>query len=173
VAPAPAAQAPAAQAPAPPQAEAAPAAPMPTRTETFYFENWIVRCDEFAEGARTRVCSALLQLLQQNTKQVVFAWNIGPDNNKQFVTTMQTPTGVAISPGVELRVGKSAPHKIPYASCFTDGCIAKSTMDANLLREMTLSPTAEAVIQGVQGNPVTFPIQMKGFDRAYAVLSRP
>jgi invasion protein IalB len=35
---------------------------------------------------------------------------------------------------------------------------------------MTTSPTAEAVIQGSQGNTVQFNIQMKGFDRAYAAL---
>jgi invasion protein IalB len=165
------AQAPAA--PAQPQSEAAPAAQIPTRTEILNFENWVVTCNEFAEGPRTRVCSALTQILQQNTKQVVFTWTIAVDKSKQLVTIMQTLTGVAIPPGVELRIGKSPPRKIPYASCDTGRCVATMTMDANLLREMTTSPTAEAIIQGSQGNTVQFNIQMKGFDRAYAILSRP
>ena len=45
-------------------------------------------------------------------------------------------------------------------------------MDANLLKEMTAVPTAEAIVQGIQGNTVQFNIQMKGFDKAYAVLAR-
>jgi invasion protein IalB len=73
---------------------------------------------------------------------------------------------------VELRVGKLPSQKIPFASCDPGRCIATTTLDANLLREMTTSPTAEAVIQSSQGNAVQFNIQMKGFDRAYAVLSR-
>jgi invasion protein IalB len=163
------AQAPAA--PAQPHPEPA-AAPIPTRTEILNFENWVVTCNEFAEGPRTRVCSAFLQILQQTTKQIVFTWTIAVDDSKQLVTIMQTLPGVAIPPGVELRVGKSPPRKVPYASCETGRCVATMTMDANLLRELAASPTAEAVIQGSQGNTVQFNIQMKGFDRAYAILSR-
>ena len=158
-------------APAQPHPEAA--APIPTRTEILNFENWVVTCNEFAAGPRTRVCSALLQILQQTTKQIVFTWTIAVDDSKQLVTIMQTLPGVAIPPGVELRVGKSPPRKVPYASCETGRCVATMTMDASLLRELAASPTAEAVIQGSQGNTVQFNIQMKGFDRAYAILSRP
>lgn len=168
---APAAQpAPAAPAAAPP-AGAQPAPPVPTRTEILNFENWVVTCKEFAEGPKTRVCSATLQIAQQNTNQVVFSWTIGFDNAKQMVAVMQMPTGVIIPPGVELRVGKVAPHKLAFASCDNSRCIATTPMDANLLREMTTVPTAEAVVQGSQGGAVTFTIQMKGFDKAYAVLS--
>ena len=179
----PAPRAPAAPAPTAPPAPAGqpatngppaqPAAPTPTRTEILNFENWVVTCNEFAEGPRPRVCTALLQIAQQNTNQVVFAWTIGVDNSKQMVTIIQTPTGVNIPPGIELRVGKVPPRKIPFASCDTGRCVATLPMDAALLREMTTVPNAEAVIQGSLGNTVQFNIQMKGFDKAYAVLSRP
>ena len=128
-------------------------------------------CNEFAEP-KTRVCTAVLQILQQNTNQPVFSWTVALDNSKQAITIMQTPTGVVIAPGVELRIGKSPARKISFASCDSGRCIATMTMDANLLRDMTTTPTAEAVIQGSQGNTVQFNIQMKGFDRAYAVVSR-
>jgi invasion protein IalB len=169
--PAPAAPAPA-QANAPPTAPAQPPPPVPTRTEILNFENWVVTCNEFAEGPKTRACSAQLQIVQQNTNQVVFAWTIGYDNAKQIVTVMNTPTGVTIPPGIELRVGKVPPHKIPFAACDTGRCVATSPMDATLLREMTTVQTAEAIVQGIQGNTVQFTIQMKGFDKAYAALTR-
>jgi invasion protein IalB len=152
------------QAPAPPQ--------VPTRTEILNFENWAVTCNEFADSPKAKRCSALLQILQQNTNQIVFTWTVALDDRKQLVAIMQTPTGVVIPPGVELRVGKLPSQKIPFASCDPGRCIATTTVDANLLREMTTSPTAEAIIQGSQGNTVQFNIQLKGFDRAYAVLSR-
>ena len=175
---------PAAAAPAPPPAAApaapaeagqpaAPPPPIPTRTEILNFENWVVTCNEFAEGPNKRVCSALLQILQQKTNQMVFTWTIGLDHNKQMVTVIQTPTGVLIPPGVELKVGKIPPHKAPFASCDTGRCVATMPMDAALLHEMTTVATAEAVIQGAQGNTVQFNIQMKGFDKAFAALSRP
>jgi invasion protein IalB len=153
--------------------QAAPTPPqIPTRIEILNFENWAVTCNEFAGAPRAKRCSALLQILQQNTNQTVFTWTLAIDEHKQLVAIMQTPTGVVIPPGVELRVGKFPAQKIPFASCDPGRCIATATVDANLVREMTTSPTAEAVIQGSQGNTVQFNIQMKGFDQAYAVLSR-
>jgi invasion protein IalB len=169
---------PGARAPAPAanptqQAAATPAAPpIPTRTEILNFDGWTVTCSEFADGPRTKRCSALLQILQQNTGQVVFTWSVGLDERKQLIAVMQTPTGVAILPGVELRIGKSQPQKIPFASCEPNRCIATMSVDGNLLREMTTAATAEAVIQAAQGNIVQFNIQLKGFDRAYAALTR-
>lgn len=159
------------------QAQPAPAQPrqppkIPVRTEISRFDGWIVTCNEFEGGPKTRVCSALLQILQEKTNQVVFSWTVGLDDKKQIVSIFQTPTGVAVAPGLELRIGKSPPRKIPFASCDTGRCVATATVDANLLREMTTSPTAQAVIQGEQGNTVEFNIEMKGFDKAYAILSR-
>jgi invasion protein IalB len=158
------ARAPAAGQAAPPQ--------VPTRTEILNYDSWIVTCNEFAEGARKRICQAVLQIVQQNSNQVVFSWTVGIDNSKQLVTVMQTPTGVSIPPGVELRIGRSAPRKIPFASCDAGRCIATLMMDSTLVRDMSTTPTAEAIIQGSQGNMVQFNITMKGFDRAYATLTR-
>jgi invasion protein IalB len=155
------AQAAAPQPGAPPQ--------VPTRTEILNFDSWVVTCSEFAD--KTKRCSALLQILQQNTGQVVFTWSVGMDDHK-LVAVMQVPTGVVITPGVELRIGKLPAQKIPFVSCDPGRCVASTPVDANLLKEMTASPTAEAVIQATQGNTVQFNIQLKGFDRAYAALSR-
>jgi invasion protein IalB len=154
------------------EAATPPPQPIPTRTEILNLDNWVVTCNEFAEGPRKRVCSALLHVVQQNTNQIVFSWTIAVEANKQMVTIMQTPTGVAIPPGVELKVGKLPPHKATYASCDNGRCVATMPMDAALIHEMTVVPSAEAIIQGSQGNTVQFNIQLKGFDRAFAVLSK-
>jgi invasion protein IalB len=163
------AQVPAAQ-PQPPQE--APALKIPLRTEILRFDGWIVTCNEF-EGPKRRACSALLQIMQEKTNQTVFSWTVGLNNNKQVVSVFQTPTGVVIAPGLELRIGNSPARKIPFATCDNGRCVATTTVDANMLREMTTSPTAQAVIQSEQGKTIEFNIQMNGFDKAYAVLSRP
>jgi invasion protein IalB len=151
-------------------AQPAPAAPqVPTRVEILNFDNWAVTCNEFADGPRSKRCSALLQIMQQNTNQTVFTWTVGVDERKQLMAVMQTPTGVVIAPGIEFKIGRLV-QKIPFTSCEPGRCVATMTVDNNLLREMTTAQTAEATIQGAQGNTVQFNIQMKGFDRAYASL---
>jgi invasion protein IalB len=160
-------------APSTPSEQQTPAPKIPIRTEISRFDNWIVTCNEFQDGSTTRKCSALLEVIQDKTQRPVFSWTIEVNEKKQLISVFQTPTGVAIAPGVQLRIGKSPARTIPFASCETGHCVATTLVDANLLREMTTSPTAQAVIQGLQGNIVEFAIQLKGFDKAYATLTRP
>src|SRR5271155_4246847 len=141
--------------------EAPPAPRIPTRTEILNFGSWVVTCSEFAEAPK-RICSALLQITEKKSNQTVFSWTVGFDNNNKVTNVIQTPTGVAISPGVELRIGKTSPRKIPFASCESGRCVAVVAMDADLLHDMSASVTAEAAIQGSQGNRVDFNIDMKG-----------
>lgn len=147
--------------------------PRPTRIEIVNSDNWVVTCNEFGElQGKRRVCSASLQVSQQETNQVVFSWTVAADDSGRWTTVLQTPTGVAIVPGVELRIGKGAPHKVPFASCETGRCVASVAMDNGFLQEMTAATTAEVIIRGAAGNAVQFAIQMKGFDRAYQLLSK-
>lgn len=158
--------------PAPPQEE--PAAPkIPTHSEVFRFDGWIVTCNEFEGGPKTRLCSAVLQIFEQKSHQAMFSWTVGLGSNKQVVAIFQTPTGVAIAPGLELRIGDAPGRKIPFASCDTGHCVATLKVDAVFMKEMTTAPTAHAVIHGEQGNTVEFNIEIKGFDKAYAVMSKP
>jgi invasion protein IalB len=158
-------QQPQAQTPAP-----APAPPTPQRTEIVRFDNWTVTCLEYADGAAKKACSAQLQLHQTNTNQVVLAWTISINETKQFVTMLQTPTGVAIGPGIELQPEKAGKRKLTYESCEPNRCTSTVTMDAALLREVTAAPNAQVVIYALNGQSVQFNIPIKGFDKATAHL---
>lgn len=146
---------------------------IPIRTEISRFDGWIVTCNEFSGGPKIRECESLLRITQQKTNQVVFSWTVGLNGNSKVVATFQTPTGVLIAPGIELQIGNAAARKIPFTSCEAGRCVSTTMVDAAMLREMTTASTAKAVIQGAQGSTVDFNIEMKGFDKAYAILSRP
>jgi invasion protein IalB len=167
-------------APAPAQAQEAPAqtqqqqqqppAPVPQRTEIVRFENWTVTCQEFAEGTPKKTCGAQLQVQQTGTNQTLLAWTVSINDSKQFVTVMQTPTGVAIAPGIELQPEKAAKRKLAFESCEPGRCTANFTMDAAMLREITAAPSAQVVIFAVNGQTVQFSFPIKGFDKAIAHL---
>ncbi len=157
-----------------PQAQAQPPAqPQPVRTEILSFDNWSVTCREFAEGKRKRICFALLQIAQQNNNQsqVVFSWTIGSDDDNRQMMTLQTPTGVLIAPGIDLKLAKGS-HTVPYTACETGHCLATQPIDAALSREIAASPDIQAIIHASDGRDVTINIPMKGFDRAYAALPK-
>ena len=82
--------------------------------------------------------SLCLQMAQQNNNQnqVIFSWTIGLDEDNHQVMTLQTPTGVALAPGIELKLAKGI-KTIAYTSCETGHCLATSAVDAGLVRELS------------------------------------
>ncbi len=155
----------------PPPAQPAPV--QPVRTEILNFDNWSVTCRDFAEGKHKHICFALLQIVQQNNNQnqVVFSWTIGLDEDNHQVMTLQTPTGVALIPGIELKLAKGS-KTIAYTSCETGHCLATSAVDAGLVRDLSASTDIQAIIHSSDGREVTVNIPMKGFEKAYAALPK-
>jgi invasion protein IalB len=151
---------------------AQPAAPQITKTETSKVDNWLLTCVEFANPATKRACSAKSQIVQEKTNNVVFIWEIGPNNERKIISVMQVPTGVMIEAGLELRIGKAAPRKLAYTSCEPNRCSIVFPVDEKLVKEMAVSPKVEAVIKVVNGSILTFQIDATGIDKAYALLAK-
>lgn len=145
--------------------------PQPYKTEILNFDNWTVTCRDFAEGKRKHICFAALQIIQQNNNQVVFSWTIGTDDENRQLMTFQSPTGVAITPGITLKLTKGE-KTVPYTACETGHCLATLPLDANLVREITATPDAQAIIHASDGRDVQINIPTKGFDKAYAALPK-
>jgi invasion protein IalB len=162
-------QAPAQPQPQPP-AQQAPAPRQPFRTEVVRFDNWSVTCLEYAEGVPKKTCAAQVQVQQSGTTQIILVWTVSLNESKQFVSVLQTPTGISIGAGVELQPEKAGKRKLSYESCETSRCTATLTMDAALLREVTAAGTAQVVIYALTGQSVTFSFPIKGFDKASAHL---
>lgn len=168
-------QRPAAQ-PAPAQAPAAaPAQPQPqlVRSETLNLDGWQVNCREYINPV-SKSCNAVLQLVQvnQQTSQAttLIAWSLQIEDGK-LASVIQTPTGVNIAPGVELKVGRQN-RKAAFARCEPQRCDATLAIDDALSREMAAAEKAEAIIVASQGNAVTFNLPLKGYDRALQALRR-
>jgi invasion protein IalB len=111
--PAPQAQAaPPAPAAVAPAAPAQPAAPQPIRTEIVVHDGWTATCRDFADKKRT--CTATLQVVQQQNNQVIFNWILGKNADNKLLSVLQTPTGVSIAPGVEVKLARGNPRKAAY-----------------------------------------------------------
>lgn len=160
-------QTPAAQHPA--QEQQAP--PRPVRTETFNFDNWTVSCAEF-EAPQPRRCAATLRVVQEQSKQVIFAWTISVAGDKKLTGALVTPTGVQILPGIDLTLGKAKPRKVAYTSCTPQQCAGILPVDEAIVRDAGQSDNAEATIQMVDGRSIKFTFPVKGIDKAVAQLRK-
>jgi invasion protein IalB len=158
-------------------AQSPPAAPagatLPSqRTETINYENWILTCREFLEGAKRRSCSAAVAVQRTETGQTVFALSVQLNEQGKVTASIQTPTGVAIAPGVELKFEKANPRKAAFDSCELARCLATLAADTAFIREVSAAGTVTVIMQAPDGKPVNFEFPVKGFDKVYTKMTK-
>lgn len=142
------------------------------RTETINYDNWILTCREFLEGTKKRTCSATVALQRSETGQIVLALTVQLNDQGRTTASLQTPTGVAITPGIELKFDKAAARKAAYDSCEPSYCVANLTADTSLIRDASVSGMMTVVVQSSEGKPVSFEFPIKGFDKAYVKMTK-
>ena len=140
----------------------------PVRTEIVPYENWTVTCRDFADKRRS--CSAALQVVQQNNNQVLFVWVLGKNSDNKLMSVLQTPTGVTLAPGVEVKLSRGGTRKAAFVNCDSARCEAYLDTDDAFLREASSSETVEATLYSNTGQGVKFTLPFKGFDKALAAV---
>lgn len=164
---APPAASPAPPASATPQA-ASPPPPQPIRTEIVVQDNWTVTCRDFADKRHS--CSSTLQVVQQQSNQVLFVWIVGKNVDGRVMSVLQTPTGITIAPGVEVKFARGPARKATFVNCETNRCEATLEMDDATIRDGSASDTVDATVTGTNGQNVKFTLPFKGFDKAVAAV---
>jgi invasion protein IalB len=153
------------------ESAATPATPEgPQRTETIVYDAWTVTCRDIVGGKAKRSCSATLQVIDQEHRQVVFAWIIGRTPEGKLMTFLRTPTGVQIQPGVELKVENGAVRKLNYVACEPGVCEASTTMDDSMVKEVAAGTKATATIYATDGRGINFNMQIAGASKAIPAL---
>jgi invasion protein IalB len=147
--------------------------PQLAKTEVAYYDNWQTSCQEFVNPAR-RQCASVLQLVQTNQQTnsatVLVTWGLA-QGEQQLNATIQTPTGILIAPGIELKIGKTT-KKLSYGRCDAQRCEAAFPVDEALSKELSAAESVELVIVAIQGNAITFNIPIKGYEKAAQALKR-
>ena len=171
-------QKPVAQKPAATQAAAqgqpaAPAQPTaPVRTETIVYDNWVVTCRDTVGKSSKRNCSAVMQISNKKTKQSVFVWQIGQDNDGKAVFAVRTPLGVRVQDGVQITVGNGKPRKVDFVLCEQRGCNARGPFDDAFAKELVAGTEATAAFTLADGKTVNLKLPLNGIDKALPALRR-
>ena len=152
----------------PQAAPAAPPPPQPIRTEILAHDNWTVTCREFADKRKT--CSGVLQVVQQQNNQVLFVWIVGRNAEQKLMSVLQTPTGVALAPGVEVKLAKGPVRKAVFVNCESNRCEATLDLDDAFVRDASATESVDATVVSTSGQSVKFTMPFKGFDKAVAAV---
>jgi invasion protein IalB len=142
------------------------------RTERIVYDSWTVTCTDTVEKASKKTCSAMLQVIEEKQRQVLLLWVIGRDNQGVLRTVFQSPTGVQIPRGLELKFGNAAARTVPYAACTPQNCEASLAVDDAMIRDARANGEATATIFAVDGRTINFKMGIKGIDKAFAALGK-
>jgi len=144
----------------------------PQRIETVIYDSWRVICRDVVGVKDKKNCTAILQVAEPKQKRVVFTWVLGYDNKGTLTAVFQTPVGVQLLRGLELKLGQAQVRRVSYITCSSRICEAVTPMNAVLLKEAMASKTATATAYAMNGRGVQFSINMKGFDKTIEALQQ-
>ena len=155
----------------PQQAPNQPAAPVIQWQTVATYGSWEARCAT-PPGRTTQLCTAVLQVVNNQNKNVLMSWIIGPDEKGGLQTIFQTPTGVMIGNGVDVKMGTAAARKFSFQSCGPQQCTASGPMNDAFVKEVTASERANITLTAANGQELNFGIPVSGFDKALAVIKK-
>jgi len=146
-------------------------APAPVQwTKVATYGSWEVRCQN--PNLNTKVCAAWLEIINQQNKQVMMAWIVAPDNNGALQTVFQTPTGVRVAAGVDVKLGNAGARHVNYISCQPQQCTAGMPMDDAFIKDTIAAQKADVTLYAPDGKGINFGIPVTGFDKAVAALKK-
>lgn len=134
------------------------------------FGAWTLRCEGAAQARR---CIMLQNLVLGDSGQTVLQFTIGfAPGDPAPTVLLSLPLGIALPPGVSIRIDAGAPATFPIERCEPAGCRAGMK-----LRERTVAQLAdgrELVITFFDADrqPIDVPVSLGGFADGYAALQR-
>jgi invasion protein IalB len=149
-------------------AEQQPAA-APMRMETTVYDRWTVTCQEVVGAEAKKTCSAALRVVDKEQKLVIL-WEIAQAKDGKIRAVMQTPTGVMVQKGVDLKVGEAQIGKFDYAACVPQNCEATGPMDDPVIKKIEKASEMMVTIHAKDGRDVHFKFPVAGIDKAIAAV---
>jgi invasion protein IalB len=160
-----------AQQQAQPAEAAQPPAPPPLQWTTVgTFGSWEARCA--TPAGQAKICTAVLQVIDNRSKNTLMAWIVGPDDKGAMQSVFQTPTGIMVANGVEVKLGNAPMRKIGYQSCGAQQCIASAPMNDAFIKEVVAAQKADVTLTALNGRALNFGIPVTGLDKALAAIKK-
>ena len=169
---APAAKAPAAAAPAGKPAAAAAAAP--TAGADKDQSAWVKLCEKAPSLTEPKkelnVCLTHHERLDGNTGMVLVSAAIRQvEGQEKEALMVMVPLGMALPPGVQVKVDDKEPVKLQFTLCHAAGCTAEGEATKVVIDQMK-NGGKQVVVAAINlaGKAIGFPVPLTGFDKAYA-----
>jgi invasion protein IalB len=134
---------------------------------------WVKLCEKAPSLAEPKkelnVCLTHHERLDGNTGMVLVSAAIrqveGQDKEALMV---MVPLGMALPPGVQVKVDEKEPVKLQFTLCHAAGCTAEGEATKAIIEQMKTGKQVVVAAINLAGKAIGFPVPLTGFDKAYA-----
>ena len=110
--------------------------------------------------------------VKETNKQILHVAIGYPPNQSEPVMILSAPLGVALQPGIEMKIDEGTARRIPFSVCTNKGCQAGMKLDEAALSELRKGNQAEMVFGDLQRHGVKVPVSLKGLTKALEALNK-
>lgn len=134
---------------------------------------WVKLCEKAPNitdpKKELNVCLTHHERLDGNTGMVLVSAAIrkveGQDKEALMV---MVPLGMALPPGVQVKVDDKEPVKLQFTLCHAAGCTAEGEATKAIVDQMKTGKQVVVAAINLAGKAIGFPVPLTGFDKAYA-----
>lgn len=134
---------------------------------------WVKLCEKAPSLTEPKkelnVCLTHHERLDGNTGMVLVSAAIrqveGQDKEALMV---MVPLGMALPPGVQVKVDEKEPVKLQFTLCHAAGCTAEGEATKAVIDQMKTGKQVVVAAINLAGKAIGFPVPLTGFDKAYA-----
>jgi invasion protein IalB len=134
---------------------------------------WVKLCEKAPNitdpKKELNVCLTHHERLDGNTGMVLVSAAIreveGQDKKALMV---MVPLGMALPPGVQVKVDEGEPVKLQFTLCHAAGCTAEGEATQPVIDQMNKGKQVVVAAINLAGKAIGFPVPLNGFDKAFA-----
>lgn len=134
------------------------------------FGEWTLRCEGLPD-APGRECIMFQNLVLRTGGQTVlqFAVGLAPVDGTPTVV-LSLPLGIALPPGVTIRIDDGKEAKFPVERCEPDGCRAGMKLRPATVSQLGAGQQLTITFYDGERQPIDMPLSLEGFNAAFRAL---
>jgi invasion protein IalB len=139
----------------------------------FFTTQWESKCQE-SSTSKEKICVLEKYIFEdKNQKKRIGGIVIRRSNqNQNVLITIISPLGLALSPGVEIQIGKEKASTQPFIFCDGGGCVSQFIGDDKLIPLLIQSKDISLTYQLLNGRKIMINVGLENFRSLYEDMRR-
>ena len=132
---------------------------------------WVKLCEQTPNltdpKQKMNVCLTHHERLDGNSGRVLISAAVRQvDGQDKAALMVMVPLGMALPPGVQLKVDENEPVKLQYTLCHVAGCTAEAEATPAVIDQMKKGKQVVVAAINLAGKAIGFPVPLNGFNQA-------